>query len=236
MRSVLRVFALLLAGALISPAFASAAGIPGATVKIVNPADGTEFATALTDAAGAFAFENLPAGAWRLDVATADLAGLSQQLFAVPPEKDPARCGGLVTSLEGADVSLQVNAAVASMSVPGLVLSPGYPRLQRAWNLNWLHANGRLFVRLAGPGLDGLTGVTLTSATGSIQASAIVFDPLLGEYRALFAKRAAFAALVPVDAQRGDTVAIAVGVVTATATQGVETSVRIVGPKRRHTR
>lgn len=235
MRTVIRIATALVAGMFLLPAAAPAAGIPGVTVKVVNPADGTEFGTALTDAAGAFAFENLPSGSWRLDVSTADLAGQAQLLFAVPPEKAPARLGGRVTSFDGADVSLQVVAAIAAMADPGIVLDEGYPKLQPAWNLNWAHANGRLFVRLAGTGLETLEKVSLTSAAGSIESTLIAFDPATGEYRAAFSKKAAFAALVPSGAVRGDTVAIAVGLTTAVGTASFDTSIRIVG-RGRHPR
>jgi hypothetical protein len=215
-----------------SAVLSMAAGVPGATVKIVNPADATEFGTTLTDAEGAFAFEALPEGAWRLDVATADLAGQAQLLFAVPAEAAPARLSGRVTTLEGADVSLQVNAAVGTADEPGIALDEGYPRLQPAWNFNWRRANGNLFVRLAGTGLEGLEKVVLTSAAGTIESTTIFFDAESGEYRALFAKKAAFAALVPADAVRGATVALTVGLTTPVATGSFDASVRLVGPRR----
>lgn len=223
---------LVVAALFVLPSLAAAAGIAGANVKIVNPVDATEFGTAQTDAAGAFVFESLPAGDWRLEVATTDLAGQSQLLFAVAPEEAPARCGGLVTSLDGADVSLQVNATIAAMDAPVIVLEEGYPRIQPAWNLNWRHANGRLLVRLAGTGLETLERVSLSSATGTLESAAIVHDVVSGEYAAVFAKKAAFTALVPAAAVRGDVVALSVGLTTALGTETFDAAIRIVGPRR----
>lgn len=221
------------AALLVLPALASAAGIAGATVKLISTADGTEFGSAVTDAGGAFAFEGIPEGSWMLGVGTADGSGQSWLSVAVPAEQAPARLGGAVSARDGADFSLEVSASFAPADdVPGIILDEGYPHLQRAWNLNWGHANGRLLVRLAGTGLDGLELVSLTSAAGSVETTSIFQDPETGEYVAVFPKKAAFAALVPAGAVRGDTVALAVGVVTAADEASFGVSVRIVGPNR----
>jgi hypothetical protein len=226
-----------IAVALCAPALVLAAGIPGATVTVVNPADSSVFdVPRTTDAEGAFAFDNVPTGSWRLDVITADLAKNAQVLFAVPLDKDLGHLAGRVTALEGADISLEVNAAITAAGAPLIVLDEGYPRVQPAWNRNWAHANGRLIVRLAGTGLEGLEKVVLTntSTAGSIETTAIVQDPMDGEYHAIFAKKAAYAALVPAGAVRGDVVAITVGLTTAVGTGTFDASFRIVGPKRPH--
>lgn len=234
-----------LAATLFAPALVLAAGIPGATVSLVCT-DSVICADPLvvvpgpvtTDAEGGFAFDGLAAAPWRLEVVVTDpldpiltIKG-AQVAFTVAADKAPARLAGRVTTLEGADVSLQVNAVILAAGTGGIVLDPGYPIIQPAWNLNWLHANGRLHVRLAGTGLENLTQVTLTSATGTIATDRIFFDPLLGEYRAVFAKRAAFAALVPADAVRGAVIPVKVGLTTAVGTDEFDASFRIVGPKK----
>jgi hypothetical protein len=238
-----------LAALFLGPSLALAAGVPGATVSLVctdpviceDPAAPvTAPLPVTTDAAGAFSFEGLAAAPWRLVVVVNDaldptLVLKSAQIdFAVTADQTPAKLAGDVTTLDGADVSLQVNAEINEPDTAGIVLRPGYPKVQPAWNLNWLHSNGKLAVRLAGSGLADLSEVTLSSATGSITTTQIGFDPLLGEYRAVFAKRAAFAALVPADAVRGDVIPIAVGLTNAVGTDSFDASFRIVGPRKRH--
>ena len=237
-----------LAALFLGPALALAAGVPGATVSLVctDPVVCTDplapVAVPLpvtTDAAGAFSFEGLAVAPWRLVVVVAaDPVALTAAKgaeidFAVTADQAPAKLAGDVTTLDGADVSLQVNAEINEPDTAGIVLLPGYPKVQPAWNLNWLHSNGKLAVRLAGSGLEDLSEVTLTSATGSISTTQIGFDPLLGEYRAVFAKRAAFAALVPAAAVRGDVVPITVGLTNALGTDSFDASFRIVGPMKR---
>jgi hypothetical protein len=230
MRSV-RVVAAVLALALCAPVHVFAAGIAGATVRLVDTVTTVAFGTVVTDAEGAFVFDGVPAGSYSLEVDTADLKGQSRQLFDLAAEKAPAHVAGRATTLEGADLSLQVNATIAAPGAGAITLDPGYPRIQRAWNRNWTHANGMLQVRLAGSGLEGLEKVVLTSATGSIESTVIVLDPVDGEYRATFPKAAAFTALVPADAGRGTAVQVSVGVTTATATAAFDVWVRVVGPK-----
>ncbi|HEY5999088.1 MAG TPA: carboxypeptidase regulatory-like domain-containing protein [bacterium] len=223
--------AAVLALALCAPVHVFAAGIAGATVRLVDTVTTVAFGTATTDADGAFLFEGVPAGAYSLEVDTADLKGQSRQLFDLAADKAPARIAGRVTTLEGADLSLQVNAAITAPGTGAIALNPGYPKVQRAWNRNWTHAAGKLHVRLAGTGLEGLEKVVLTSATGSIESTVIVLDPEDGEYHAIFPKAAAFTALVPADAGRGTAVQVSVGVTTATGTGSYDVWVRIVGPK-----
>lgn len=237
----------MLAAALCAPALVLAAGVPGATVDLVC-ADTTICAgvvlptSVTTDAEGAFAFDGLIQAPWVLQVTLTDAAvppvttKYAEVAFAVAADKAPARLAGRVTTLDGADVSLQVNAMIVAPGAAGIVLDPGYPKIQPAWNRNWVRANGRLHVRLAGTGLEGLEKVVLTSAAGSIETTTIVLDPLDGEYHAVFAKRAAFAALVPADAVRGDVVPITVALTNALGTDTFDASFRIVGPKkpRRH--
>ena len=237
-----------LAALFFGPTLALAAGVPNANVSLVctDPAlcenavpPVTVPLPVITDATGAFSFEGLAAAPWRLVVVVAAdpvtfATAMSAQIdFAVTADQVPAKLAGDVTTLDGADVSLQVNAEINEPDTAGIVLLPGYPKVQPAWNLNWLHSNGKLAVRLAGSGLDSLSEVTLTSATGSISTTQIGFDPLLGEYRAVFAKRAAFAALVPDDAVRGDVVPITVGLTNALGTDSFDASFRIVGPMKR---
>lgn len=238
-----------LAALFLGPALALAAGVSGATVSLecTDPVVcGDPLAPVIipplpvtTDAQGAFSFDNLPAAPWRLvvvvaaDPVTFATAKSAQIDFAITADQVPAKLAGDVTTLDGADVSLQVNAEINEPDAAGIVLLPGYPKVQPAWNLNWLHSNGKLAVRLAGSGLDSLTEVTLTSATGSISTTQIGFDPLLGEYRAVFAKRAAFAALVAADAVRGDAIPITVGLTNSLGTDSFDASFRIVGPMKR---
>ena len=236
-----------LAALFFGPTLALAAGVPGATVSLTctdaDPAKCPVVPIAspvATDAEGAFSFEGLTEAAWRIEVVVNDAVDplvvlKSAQIdFAVTADQVPAKLAGDVTTLDGAAVSLQVNAGINEPDAAGIVLLPGYPKVQPAWNLNWLHSNGKLAVRLAGSGLDSLSEVTLTSATGSISTTQIGFDPILGEYRAVFAKRAAFAALVPADAVRGDVIPITVGLTNAAGTDSFDASFRIVGPRRRH--
>lgn len=237
-----------LAALFLGPALALAAGIPGAQVSLVctDPALCENAVPPVsiplpvtTDAEGAFLFEGLAAAPWQLEVVVAaDPVSMTKAKsalidFAVMPDQAPAKLAGTVTALAATAVSLEVNAGINEPATAGIVLLPGYPKLQPAWNLNWLHANGKLAVRLAGSGLETLSEVTLTSATGSISTTQIGFDPLLGEYRAVFAKRAAFAALVPADAVRGDVVPITVGLANAVGTDSFDASFRIVGPMKR---
>lgn len=237
-----------LAALFLGPALALAAGVSGATVSLVCT-DPLVCADPLapivvppqvtTDAQGAFSFDGLAAAPWRLVVVVNNaidptLVAKSAEIdFAVTADQVPAKLSGDVTTLDGADVSLQVNAEINEPDTAGIVLLPGYPKVQPAWNLNWLHSNGKLAVRLAGSGLDSLSEVTLTSATGSISTTQIGFDPLLGEYRAVFAKRAAFAALVAADAVRGDVIPITVGLTNSVGTDSFDASFRIVGPMKR---
>ncbi|HWR97319.1 MAG TPA: hypothetical protein VN317_02775 [Candidatus Methanoperedens sp.] len=237
-----------LAALFLGPALALAAGIPGATVTLVctdpvlcaDPAVVVP-APATTDAEGVFSFDGLAAAPWQLQVVVVDPVSLAtikgaQVDFGVTADQAPAQLAGRVTTLDGADVSLQVNAAIIAPGANGIVLAPGYPKIQPAWNRNWAHANGKLIVRFAGTGLEGLEKVVLTSAAGSIETTVIVQDPVDGEYHAIFAKRAAFAALVPADAVRGDVIPVTVGLTTATATGTFDAQFRLVGPKKRHPR
>lgn len=234
-----------LAALFLGPALALAAGVPGANVTLVCTDDPAVCSSIVvppsvtTDAQGAFSFDNLAAALWRLvvdvaaDPVTFAAAKSAQIDFAVTDDQVPAKLAGDVTTLDGADVSLQVNAGINEPDPAGIVLLPGYPKVQPAWNLNWLHSNGKLAVRLAGSGLEDLSEVTLTSATGSISTTQIGFDSLLGEYRAVFAKRAAFAALVPADAVRGEVIPITVGLTNALGTDSFDARFRIVGPMKR---
>lgn len=242
MKRLVSLAAVLLTGLLCLPIAASAAAVAGATVAlectdVVLCASVTVPPPATTDAEGAFSFDPLAAAPWLLKVEVMDssippaIVKTAQVNFAVTTA--PARLAGRVTTLDGADVSLQVNAVITAAGTGGIVLDAGYPKVQPAWNLNWLHANGKLIVRLAGTGLENLTEVSLTSAAGTVSTTTIRYDPLLDEYRAVFAKRAAFAALVPASAVRGDVVAVTVGLTTPVGTDTFDTSFRVVGPKKR---
>jgi hypothetical protein len=128
---------------------------------------------------------------------------------------------------------LGILAFVAPTLAPAaVVLDAASPAVKPAWNVNWAHANGKLKVRLAGTGLEEITTITLTSATGTIASALLAIDPETGELSATFPKGAAFTALVPVGATRGDTVALQVGVVTAAETLGFDRTIRIVGKPR----
>jgi len=243
-----------LAALFLGPALALAAGIPGATVTLVcndidlvdpdlcaDPAlDIPE--PVVTDSEGGFVFENLAAVPWLLKVEVMDSATppavvKSAQIdFVVTADQAPARLAGTVTALAAPAISLEVNAGINEPDTAGIVLLPGYPKLQPAWNRNWVRANGQLHVRLAGTGLEGLEKVVLTSDKGSVETTVIMQDPESGEYHAIFRKRAAFAALVPDDAVRGDVVPITVSLTNALGTDEFDASFRIVGPKkpRRH--
>ena len=240
-----------LAALFLGPALALAAGISGATVTLVctdpticeDPlAPVTVPPGATTDAEGAFLFENLAAAPWRLVVDVNDsvdptLVVKSAQIdFVVTADQVPAKLAGTVTALAAPAISLEVNAGINEPDTAGIVLLPGYPKLQPAWNRNWVRANGQLHVRLAGTGLEGLEKVALTSDKGSVETTMIMQDPESGEYHAIFRKRAAFAALVPDDAVRGDVVPITVSLTNALGTDEFDASFRIVGPKkpRRH--
>lgn len=240
-----------LAALFLGPALALAAGIPGATVSLVctDPAacenavpPVTVPLSETTDAEGAFSFEDLAAAPWRLVVVVNDSVDPSLVLksaqidFVVTADQAPAKLAGTVTALAAPAISLEVNAGINEPETAGIVLLPGYPKLQPAWNRNWVRANGQLHVRLAGTGLEGLEKVVLTSDKGSVETTMIMQDPESGEYHAIFRKRAAFAALVPDDAVRGDVVPITVSLTNALGSDDFDTSFRIVGPKkpRRH--
>jgi hypothetical protein len=104
--------------------------------------------------------------------------------------------------------------------------------LPPVWNFNWAHAQGKINVFLAGENLGVPVAVTLTSEAGSIESTNVMVDPLTGAIRARFPKGAAFRALVPEDALRGDTVAITVELMTALGATSADTTIRLVGPKR----
>lgn len=221
------------AALLLAPALAFAAGIPGATVKLVDTATTLPVGTVVTDGEGGFAFDNVPASSYSLEVATADLKGLATLLFGIAAADAPARLTGRVTALEGADLSLQVNASITAAGEGAIVLAPGFPKIPPAWNRNWVRANGQLHVRLAGTGLEGLEKVVLTSAKATpIETTVIVKDPVSGVYHAIFPKRAAFLALVPATAVRGTVVPIKVGVTTPVASGEFDASFRVVGSKK----
>jgi len=246
MKRMMSFAAVLLAAVLAMPGMVAAAGLPGATVQVTNQ-DGLpgEVPPVVTDAEGAFEFASLPAGSWLLEVTTADLSGKTQIFFAVPAEGAPSLVSGRVTAIDGAALSLQVSAVIGApwtevFPPPPPVEPPVEPPLPApavalppVWNFNWARSQGKINVFLAGDGLESPAKVTLTSEAGSIETTYLVLDPFSGVLRARFPKGAAFRALVPEDALRGDTVAVKVELTTALGTTSVDTTIRLVGPKKR---
>jgi len=219
---------------------AAALGVPGAVVALydqgttdcVYEPGTTTCLAATTDAEGAFVFENLAAGTYRLEADDA-LAGRSAAIdFAIDPTIGPARLRGLVEENDLATASFAVTAFATSMDFVDVVVADGYPRVQPKWNRRWTRSSGKLHVRIAGTGLEAVTEVSLASAIGLITATRLVFDPVDGKLHAIFPKGAAFESLAGPDAQRGDTVALQVGVTTPAGTQLFDASARIVGPRK----
>lgn len=237
MKRIISVAAVLLAGLLAMPALVTAAGIPGATVRVNGLEGQPAIPPAVTDAEGGFTFDGLAAGWWLLDVATADLTAMTQILFAVPTENAPAQLAGQVTAADGAVASLQVSAGFvtageAEVPPPEIEPATATVRLPPVWNFNWAHARGKIMVFVAGAG-EALESVALSSATGSVESTAIAFDPVTGVARAAFPKAAAFQSLVPPDAVRGDVVPITVELTAASGVSSLETSIRLVGAKKK---
>lgn len=229
MRIPALVAALSLVAGLLSPA-QPAAGAPSLfTARIANPVDGAVIDVVTTDREGAFLFEEVPAGWFRLEVSDAAETLQSAVPFYVPIESAPARFRGRVAANGGGDVLLRVDGHVSAMADADIRMATGYPHVPRKWDLAWRDEAGWLVVTIHGGGKENISGVSLFSAEDALRAEYLELDVPGREVRAHFRKADVFAALVPPAAHRWDTLDIQIGVTTAAGTQLFSRTIRLVG-------
>ena len=126
---------LALAAALLSPVSSPAAGVPVFTVRIANPVDGAVIDVVTTDPEGAFLFEEVPAGWFRLEISDAEETLQSIVPFQVPLDSAPARFRGRVAASVGSDLLLRVDGHVSAMTDADVRVAVGYPHVPRTVRL-----------------------------------------------------------------------------------------------------
>jgi hypothetical protein len=213
-----------IAFALPHTAAADPVGIANLEVAIQNAAliivDTTE-----TDEDGWFSVAGLVAGDYTLLVSD-PLSSLAATLgFTVPAEKDPAVIWGSVASDDRVSASLLVNADVIGEDEVGVFTV----KMKDKWNSNYYRANGKIKVDIRGMMASAVSGVTLSSTKGTVEADSLKYSG--GKVKANFTKSAAYEALIPLGADRGDTVDVTVTVETIAGDQTTVVTVKILGKK-----
>ena len=178
-----------------------------------------------TDEEGWFSIADLAAGDYTLLVSD-PLSSLAATLeFTVPPEKVPAVIWGSVASDDRVSVSLLINADVIGEDEVGVFTV----KMKNKWNSNYSHSNGKIKVELRGMMASAVSGVTLSSAQGTIEENGLKYSG--GKVKADFTKSAAYQALIPPTAVRDNTEDITVTVETITGPQTEVITVKIQGKK-----
>jgi hypothetical protein len=205
-------------------AAAETVGIAGLDVEVQDDALIT-VDTTVTDADGWFSIAGLGAGDYTLLVSD-PLSSLAATLeFTVPLEKVPAVIWGSVASDDTASASLLINADVIGEDEVGVFTV----KMKTKWNSNYSHSNGKIKVELRGAMASAVSGVTLSSAQGSIVADSLKYGG--GKVKADFTKSTAYQALIPPTAVRGDTIDVTITVETIAGPQTEPVTVRILGKK-----
>lgn len=202
-------------------------GLPDLVVEVRDSLDAA-VGSETTDALGNFSIGGLPQGAYTL-VVSDPLSNLGAVLdLAVLPEEEPAVVWGRVSASDGHDASVKVAANVYAEGVAGDLVV----RLQRKWNRNYPRARGWLQVKITGAGVETINAVSLASSEGALAAASLRVDPEGQTAKAMFKKADAYLALVPIDAGRGDTVAVTVTVDTSAGAQTFLKTIEIRGKKK----
>jgi len=181
--------------------------------------------TTVTDAEGWFSIAGLTAGDYTLLVSDPFSSLAATVEFTVPAEKDPAVIWGSVASDDRVSASLLINADVIGEDEVGLFTI----KMKNKWNSNYSHANGKIKVDIRGMMASAVSGVTLSSTQGSIEADSLKYSG--GKVQANFTKSTAYQALIPPTAVRDNTEDITVTVETITGPQTEVITVKIQGKK-----
>lgn len=225
--SLLLAVAMVLAA--VFPAAAASEGVPLLSVEVrdllMNPVAATE-----TDALGYFSLPGLDAADYLLVISDPASDLEYRQNLAVPADLAPALLHGRVMSDPEADVSFDVAASLYDET--GLPPAETYAiRMRFKWNGNSMRSSGKFWVFVRGDDVTMIENVVLSSDQGSLEAAAMRTNGEGTKLMAEFSKAEAYRALVPADAVRGDTVEVAISVVTPGGVQEEMVSVRILGKK-----
>ena len=227
MKKIMLIATAVLAVAIFALPYTAAAdpvGLADLVVEVQNAALVT-VDTTVTDAEGWFSIAGIGAGDYTLLVSD-PLSSLAATVeFTVPAEKDPAVIWGSVASDDRVSVSLLINADVIGEDEVGVFSV----RMKNKWNSNYSHANGKIKVDIRGMMVSAVSGVTLSSAQGSIEADRLKYSG--GKVKADFTKSTAYQALIPPTAVRDHMEEVTITVETIAGPQTEVVTVRIQGKK-----
>ncbi len=183
----------------------------------------------VTDDAGLFTLEGVAAGSYALLIA--DVAGTMSLRFPleVTADQAPASVAGTVAVSADVDIGFTIAARVIGAESGGPVAVDQAVVRPRKWNLNTAHSRGRIKVFLQGSGLEGVTTVTLKSASGALPSTDVRMGDEVGTAMAVFGKAAAWAALVPAGTVSGAVIPLEIVVEGPGYSQTFSQDILIIG-------